>query len=104
MNETLVFLLTFIAGLLLGVVFFGGLWITVQRALTSKMPVLWFAGGSISRMTIALLGFYFVCQNSWLRFVICLLGFVAARFIVLWYTKGIEERKNQIKKEAVNET
>jgi F1F0 ATPase subunit 2 len=104
MNEILVFILTFMAGLVLGTIFFGGLWITVQRAVISKMPALWFAGGLISRLAITLIGFYLVCQNNWQRFIICLFGFIAARFIVLWYTKGIEEKRNQIKKEAVNET
>lgn len=104
MNETAAYILTFVAGLFLGTVFFGGLWITVRRAVASKMPALWFAGGLISRLAITLIGFYFVCQNNWLRFVICLCGFIAARFIVLWYTNGIEEERNKVKKEATDET
>jgi F1F0 ATPase subunit 2 len=104
MNEILEYILTLIAGLLLGGIFFGGLWITVQRALASKMPALWFAGGLISRLVITLFGFYFVCQNNWLRFIICLSGFIAARFIVLWYTNGVEEERNKMKKEALDET
>ena len=101
MNELLFVTVPLIAGMILGIIFFGGLWITVRRALKSNMPVLWFGGGFISRMTITLLGFYFVAQNSWQKFLVCLLGFIVARFIVLRYTKKIEEKENQLK-EATN--
>jgi F1F0 ATPase subunit 2 len=104
MNEILLMLLTLLAGLLLGAIFFGGLWISVQRALASKQPAVWFAGSLISRLTITLFGFYFVAQGNWQRLLICLLGFIAARFIVLRYTKGIEEKRNEIKGGALNET
>ncbi len=103
MNEILIGVFAFIAGLLLGAIFFGGLWISVQRAVASKLPALWFAGSLISRLTITLFGFYFVAHGNWQRLLICLLGFISARFIVLRYTKGIEERRNQIREEVPNE-
>ena len=96
--------LAFVAGLGLGVIFFGGLWITVQRALKSNMPGLWFAGGLISRLTITMLGFYFVGVGNWQRLVVCTIGFIVARFIVVYCTKKIEEKRSEIRKEAVHET
>jgi len=104
MSPVLFMFLAFMAGLGLGVIFFGGLWVTVQRALKSNMPGLWFAGGLLSRLTITMLGFYFVGAGNWQRLAICTIGFIAARFIVLRFTKKIDERQSEIRKEAVHET
>ncbi len=89
MNEILFMILAFIAGLALGTLFFGGLWFTVKKTVTAKIPAIWFLGSFFLRVSIALLGFYFVSSGSWQRLLICLIGFVAARFIVMYVTKSI---------------
>lgn len=104
MDQVLFMFLAFMAGLALGTLFFGGLWITVQRAVKSNMPGLWFVGGLISRLSITMLGFYFVGAGNWQRLIACTIGFIFARFIVVYYTKKIEERRSEIRKEAVHET
>ena len=75
--------LALVAGLLLGTFFFGGLWWTVQKGMTSEMPALWFVGSLLLRTGVILAGFYFVSQNHWSRLVMCLLGFLIARVIVV---------------------
>ena len=60
MNETLTLVLAWVAGVLLGAIFFGGLWWTVRKGVSSKQPALWFFGSLLLRMSIALAGFYFV--------------------------------------------
>ena len=75
------------AGVLLGAIFFGGLWWTVQKGVSSRQPALWFLGSLLLRMSIALAGFYFVGRGHWERLVVCLLGFVMARFIVTRLTR-----------------
>src|ERR1035437_9828967 len=82
MNEFLTLALALVAGLLLGAIFFGGLWWTVRKGVSSKQPALWFFGSLLLRMSIALAGFYFVGRGHWERLLLCLLGFVMARFIV----------------------
>ena len=42
MNEYLWLLLTGIGGIVLGSIFFGGLWWTVCRGMSSRQPALWF--------------------------------------------------------------
>jgi hypothetical protein len=42
MNETVILVLAGSAGLLLGAIFFGGLWWTVRKGLSSKRPALCF--------------------------------------------------------------
>jgi F1F0 ATPase subunit 2 len=82
MNETLSLMPALATGVLLGAVFFGGLWWTVRKGLLSKHPAIWLFGSLILRMSITLAGFYFIARCHWERMLVCLLGFVIARFIV----------------------
>lgn len=75
--------LAFVTGLLLGAFFFAGLWWTVQKGMTSEMPALWFVGSLLLRTGVIVAGFYVVAQNHWTRLVVCLLGFLVARVIVV---------------------
>ena len=75
------------AGLFLGAFFFGGLWWTVIRGVSSQRPALWFFGSMLLRMSITLAGFYFVGREDWERWLLCLLGFVLARLVVKWLTR-----------------
>jgi F1F0 ATPase subunit 2 len=87
MNETFGLMLALVAGVLLGGMFFGGLWWTVQKRLSSKQPALWFLGSMLLRTGIALGGFYFIADGHWERLLVCLLGFVIARLIVIRLTR-----------------
>ncbi|MGY4386099.1 F1F0 ATPase subunit 2 [Pedobacter sp. UYP24] len=79
-----------IGGLILGVIFFGGLWLTVKKALGTVYVSLWFLGSSLIRTAIALTGFYFLSQNGLLQLLISVAGFIAARFLVLRVTRQLE--------------
>ena len=76
-----------LVGALLGALFFGGLWWTVQKGVSSKWSALWFFGSLLLRMSIALAGFYFIARDHWEKLPVCLLGFVMARLIVTWMTR-----------------
>jgi F1F0 ATPase subunit 2 len=103
MNEISNLIWPFIVGLVLGIVFFGGLWFTVKKIITSKMPALLMMGSFIFRIGIVLAGFYFIGLGDWKKVGMCLIGFIAARFAVIYYTKSVDEKTVQIKKEAVHE-
>ena len=75
--------LAFVAGALLGAFFFGGLWWTVQKAISSEQPAIWFLGSLLLRTCLILTGFYLVAQGHWSRLVACLLGFLVARLLVV---------------------
>jgi len=77
----------FIGGIVIGILFFGGLWFTVKKAVPSKIPALWFFGSFILRVTITLLGFYFIAANNLQHLLICTFGFVVARVVVSQITK-----------------
>ena len=88
MNEFVFLASPLAAGLLLGALFFGGLWWTVIRAVSSQRPALWFFGSMLLRMSITLAGFYFVGRGHWERWLLCLLGFVLTRLVARWLTRS----------------
>jgi len=104
MNEIVYMILAFIGGLLLGTLFFGGLWLTVRKLVTSKIPALWFLGSFILRVSITLIGFYYIFSGSWQRLLICVAGFIIARYIVIHFTKTNEEKQVLLNKEVGHET
>lgn len=81
MSEILQLALSLLAGTLLGVVFFGGLWWTVLQGMSARQPALWFIASLLLRVGITLTGFYFVSGGDWQRLLACLLGFIIARLI-----------------------
>jgi F1F0 ATPase subunit 2 len=83
MSEAAPLLAATLAGSLLGAIFFGGLWWTVARGVSSPRPALWFIGSKLLRMAIVLGGFYLIGGDRWERWLACLLGFILAR-IVVW--------------------
>jgi len=87
MHEALMLLLSWAAGIVLGAVFFGGLWWTTREGIASPRPALWFGGSLLMRMSIALAGFYLVGRSHAERLLLCLVGFVMARLLVTWRTR-----------------
>jgi F1F0 ATPase subunit 2 len=83
MNEVVTYGLILLIGIVLGTLFFGGLWWTILKGTSSKRPEFWFLGSFIVRTSIVLVGFYFVLDGRWNRLVVCLLGFIIARFILM---------------------
>ncbi|MHC1768818.1 MAG: ATP synthase subunit I [Verrucomicrobiia bacterium] len=100
MNETLMGGVAGVTGLVLGAIFFGGLWWTVRKGVSSPRPALWFVGSMLLRTGIVLTGFYLVGGGDWKRLLICLLGFVIARFFVMRLTRAPVEHPNSQAKEA----
>jgi F1F0 ATPase subunit 2 len=92
--------LALLAGTLLGVFFFAGLWWTVQKGLTSQTPALWFLGSLVLRTSMTLTAFYFVSQGHWSRLGTCLLGFVIARVVVAKWLARTAEVQPSLEKET----
>ena len=81
--------LTGIAGGVLGLLFFGGLWWTLRRAFNSSRPALWIGGSLLLRMVCTATGFVLVSAGDWRRALACLLGFYLARWMVVHLTKRL---------------
>lgn len=104
MNEILFMILAFMAGIVFGILFFYGLWITVKKAVTANIPALWFVGSFLIRIAIVLTGFYYISQGNWQRLLVCLLGFMTARYIIKRFTSPKKENLLQLKKEVSHES
>jgi len=96
MNEFLSLVFALLAGALLGVFFFAGLWWTVRKIESSKNVALLFLGSMILRTSVVILGFYFILGDNWQRLLAGLLGFVIARIIVIRLTRIADKPKNSI--------
>jgi F1F0 ATPase subunit 2 len=66
-------------GIVLGALFFGGLWWTVRRGLAAANPALWFGVSALARMAMTLAGLYYVARAGWPSLVACLCGLLIAR-------------------------
>lgn len=70
------------AGFLLGMFFFGGLWLTVRMLTASSSPGLLVLFSFLVRSTAALVGFYLLLQQGWQLMPAALAGFIAARVVL----------------------
>jgi F1F0 ATPase subunit 2 len=67
------------AGMVLGAVFFGGLWWTVSRSLTAGVPAVWFGLSALVRMAVVVSGLYCFARLGWPNLIACLCGLLVAR-------------------------
>lgn len=77
-----ILLLVFAIGLLLGGIFFGGLWWTVRRALVSPHPARWFLISLIVRSGGVGWGLYAIAGQDWQRWGVGIAGLILARFVI----------------------
>lgn len=69
-------------GILIGIFFYGGLWLTVGRLATARHPFALSLGSLLVRMAVALAGFFFSIGGRWQNAAATLIGFTAARFLL----------------------
>lgn len=69
-------------GVLLGMFFYGGLWLTVHALTTTTHPVMLTLSSFWLRTAAVLAGFLFVARLGWASVVACLAGFAAGRVVV----------------------
>ncbi len=87
MYNSFMLIMACIAGTALGVIFFGGLWWTVQKGVSSTHPAILFLFSAVLRMAIVLLGFYFVSGGELYRLLACVSGFFIARIAIAWFMR-----------------
>jgi F1F0 ATPase subunit 2 len=87
-------ILSLMVGMLLGLVFFCGLWWTVRKAINSTNPALWFFGSVMLRMAVVMSGFYLVMAGDWRRLCIALVGFIIARMLVTHFSPSPQENSH----------
>lgn len=73
------------SGLALGLVYFGGLWLTVRAGIASARPARWFLGSALLRTGLVLAGFWWFATRfpAPLALLACLAGFALAQLFAL---------------------
>lgn len=88
-----------LGGMGIGVVFFGGLWITIRRVKTMQRPGTVLFVSSFVRIVFALGGLYVLAWGRWERLLIAVIGFVLARLIVIrsfGYPEMVSPQKTEL--------
>ncbi len=75
--------LSLLAGGMIGLMYFSGLWRTVQRLTVSARPYRLVAVSFVGRLILALGGFYLLMDGSWERLAAALGGFILVRAIMV---------------------
>ena len=84
MNNAFVWLISLIAGVTIGLGYFGGLWWTVQRLPHVHRGWHLYFGSLILRTTLALVAFFWLLRwNQWQAVGGAMLGFLAARIVLI---------------------
>lgn len=83
MHDVFSLALAGLGGVLLGLVFFGGLWWTVFKAVQSPRPALWFILSFVLRMGLVVAGIASIGGSHWMRFAACVCGFLLARCLII---------------------
>lgn len=70
-------------GMALGLVFFAGLWWTVQRLPLSRVPHVWVFSSYLIRTSVVIVGFWGFGRHDWKCLLAGVLGFLLARQLVI---------------------
>ena len=88
MTEAVLFAGLFGIGAALGLFYYGGLWVTVNRLSGTGWPGLLTLASFLLRTAVMALGFLWLMQGSALRLVVMLLGFITVRLVLVRYLSG----------------
>ena len=72
----------FLWGAVLGLFYFGGLWLTVRRLSVVNHQALWMVSSFFILNLLVVIGFYPVVLQGWRPTLICLAGFILIRFVL----------------------
>lgn len=81
-----------IAGTALGLLYFGGLWLTVERLPKSSLPALLTMGSFLVRTGIVILGFYYIMEGRLERLLVAMVGFLITRIFLVRLISPIQAK------------
>jgi F1F0 ATPase subunit 2 len=83
MNDFLALTISLAGGFGAGVIFFGGLWLTVRRLDRLRYPGVVFLLSSVARLALVLAVFWWLSRDGLPQLALCLTGFIIARFVLI---------------------
>ncbi|MDA3831845.1 MAG: ATP synthase subunit I [Spirochaetales bacterium] len=70
-------------GGLLGLFYFGGLWLTIHKLTAAKRWGLWLGASFVLRASITVAAFWFLAAGDWQRILALITGFTISRLILV---------------------
>lgn len=92
-------ILALLAGALLGLFYFVGLWLTVCKLGTSRHVALIFVFSLLFRATMVMVGFHFILGDNWLRLLVSLLGFMVVRLLATGHIRQ-KQQAHELKQQV----
>lgn len=83
MSNYLAIPLTFALGLIAGAFYFGGLWWTLQTIRRGRKPAIAIVSFFVRLSAVAACFYLVALSGSFLRVMVCLVGFLAARVLMV---------------------
>lgn len=80
-------IVSFLIGLILGIIYFGGLYYSTKKFTKVKRPALFMVLSFIIRMGILVVGFYYLTKTDYKNVLIALVGVILTRFIIIFKVK-----------------
>jgi F1F0 ATPase subunit 2 len=84
--------LSALAGAALGALYFGGLWLTVQKMRQAKNPGLLMLGSFWARTILVIGGFYLIADGKLERLAVALFIFTVTRYFFIRHFKPKQEQ------------
>jgi len=78
------------AGLVLGWIYYGGLWLTLRRVIHWRQPALGMLASLMLRLAIVAIGLYVVADGHWQRYLATVPGLLISRW---WWTHYIQMKE-----------
>jgi F1F0 ATPase subunit 2 len=85
-----------LAGALLGTVYFGGLWLTIERIQRTSRPGILLFASFIVRLGVAMAGFYLVAGGELGRLAACLAAFLVTRWLFIKRLQPVPKNRHDI--------
>lgn len=76
------------SGIILGLIYFLGLWVTVTKVSRVRHPYLFMIGSFLARTLVVLLGFYLLLIYNWIYLILAMITFLITRHWIIRHKKG----------------
>lgn len=85
-------IIAFLFGLLIGLFYFGGLWVTIRKITQMKAGLALTMVSFLIRLLVSMFLFYFVLKmGDWRHLIAALVGFILMKFVLVQKLKPKEE-------------
>jgi F1F0 ATPase subunit 2 len=90
-NDLYPLLFAFVAGLAIGMLYLGGLWLTMRQIPRASQPQLLMGVSFLGRIGLTFIAFYLVAGSHWQRLLACFLGFFLLRTVLIrWQVRKLK--------------